>query len=85
MWRRIWHSILDLVDGILGGMLYGHQGGFGVYSGSAEAQNARKLRQWAASGGSRSMESEQPRKRTESAADFDARMRRFRRDTTSRD
>jgi hypothetical protein len=83
VWRRVWHFIVDLVDGILAGMLYGHQGGFGVYSGSAEAQNARKLRRWAAGGSGSATRSEQPRQRTESAAAFDVRMRRFRRETTA--
>ena len=86
MWRRIWHFIVDLLDGILAGILYGHQGGLGIYSTRAEAQNAHKLRRWAASGGSRSQsEPEHPRKRTEGPADFDARMRRFRRESNSRD
>jgi len=85
MWRRIWHFVVDLADGILGGLLYGHQGGLGVGSTWANAQNDAKLRRWAASGGRRSTEEEPSRQRTESAADFDARMRRFRRETTSRD
>jgi hypothetical protein len=80
--RRIWHIVVDLLDGILAGMLYGHQGGLGWYSGSAESQNARKLRQWSASGGSRTTTTEPMRQRTESQTDFDERMRRFRRDTS---
>jgi len=86
MWRRIWHFVVDLADGILGGLLYGHQGGLGVGSTWANAQNDAKLRRWAASGGRRSADAPEPsRQRTESAADFDSRMRRFRRETTSRD
>lgn len=80
MWRRIWHFVVDLADGILGGMLYGHQGGFGWYSTSAEIQNANKLRRWAASGKAAAREQPGQRARVERPEDFDARMRRFRRD-----
>jgi hypothetical protein len=81
--RRVWNFLIDLVDGILAGMLYGHQGGLGVYSTRAEAENAHTLRRWAASGRSGSPDPTTSRQRVESPADIDARMRRFRRETTT--
>ena len=80
--RRVWHFLIDLIDGVLAGMLYGHEGGIGIYSTRTEAENAAKLRRWAASGQSGSSERTTPRQRVESPADFDARMRRFRRETS---
>jgi hypothetical protein len=80
--RRVWHFIVDLLDGILAGILYGNQGGFGIYSTRAEAQNAQKLRRWASEKRSGAAEPEPMRQRLETQADFDARMRRFRRETT---
>jgi hypothetical protein len=81
--RRAWNFLVDLLDGFLAGMLYGHQGGLGIYSTRAEAENAHKLRRWAASHQSRSSAETTPRQRVEMQADFDARMRRFRRETTT--
>jgi hypothetical protein len=80
--RRAWNFLVDLLDGLLAGLLYGHEGGLGIYSTRAEAENAHKLRRWAASHPSRSSEETTPRQRLETRADFDARMRRFRRETT---
>jgi hypothetical protein len=37
--RRIWHFVIDLLDGILGGLLYGHEGGFLWTSTNTEAQS----------------------------------------------
>jgi hypothetical protein len=79
VWRRIWHFIVDLADGILSGMLYGHQGGLGIYSTRADAQNAAKLRRWAATSDHKTAESDEPTRRPSHRDDFDARIRRYRR------
>jgi hypothetical protein len=80
--RRVWNFVIDLLDGILAGLLYGHQGGFLWTSTHAEAQNAHKLRRWAATGNARATGSSDEPARAVRHDDFDARMRRFRRETS---
>jgi hypothetical protein len=79
--RRVWNVVIDLLDGILAGLLYGHQGGFLWTSTHAEAQNAHKLRRWAATGSTNAAATSDEPARAGSRDDFDARMRRFRRET----
>jgi hypothetical protein len=79
--RRVWHFVTDLLDGILAGLLYGHQGGFLWTSTQAEAQNAHKLRRWAATGNTKGPAPSDEPAHAVRHDDFDARMRRFRRAT----
>ena len=78
--KRVWNFVIDVADGVLGAMLYGNQGGFLWTSTRAEAQNAHKLRSWAASG-KRSSSSEGEPGRPSRQDDFDQRMQQFRRAT----
>jgi len=78
--KRVWNFVVDVADGILGGLLYGNQGGFLWTSTRAEAQNADKLRSWSA-GGKRSSSLADEAMRPTRHDDFEARMRRFRRAT----
>ena len=77
--RRVWNFVIDLADGILGALLYGNQGAFGITSTGTEAQNADKMRSWAANG-TNSGTRDGPTA-VDSPEDFDARLRRFRRAT----
>jgi hypothetical protein len=81
--KRLWNFLIDVADGILGAMLYGHQGGFGWTSTRTETQNAHKLRSWAASG-KRAASFEDEPARPSRHDDFELRMRQFRRATAER-
>jgi len=48
--RRLWTFLVDLADAIVAAALYGGQGGLTYTTSSLEADNAHKLRRWAAGG-----------------------------------
>jgi hypothetical protein len=76
--RRLLHAVIDLVDGILAGLIYGGQGGLTYTTTTLEAQNADKMRAWSAGeGGTPGTEDE----REGESTDLEERIRRFRGET----
>ena len=75
--RRVWRALVDILDGILGAVLYGNQGGLTYTTTTLESQNQDKLRQWSA--GSSETPTSAEDKPTET--DVDTRIRKFRAET----
>ncbi len=69
--KRLWHAILDLVDAVLAGAIYG-RGGSVIQTPAVEAEKAAKQQAWAAGASQMTSEPDEP------IPDLETRLHHFR-------